>query len=267
MLGDEERASIAWLVRRAGVDDARRAAEKLCAAVEWSMQDFRVRAAASRTFRQSHDALRAICKLADVPDPPIQIIRIRLAQLPRDVISPAEHRALLNWNRVFKGEEAPDNFADWLQKAPPHRLLEAIRSFFSDGGALVAGRSRPGGRRSKSQFEPNIFGQIRGAGGTHTKARGGRPKRDTLDNLVAHLALDWAHATGQVPTQGRSDHGCFGALVYDVFSWLEPETKVEEAERAEEGRAFEEAEQALRRYWDDVASAEVTRTETGETRS
>ena len=133
-----------------------------------------------------------------------------------------------------------------IEVEPRTLLVEALRVLSADGGRIVPGRSRGGGKRSKSRLEPRISRQVRGTG---TMApTGGRPKNADQDTLVMHLAIDWYQATGERPEQGRSDATGFGELVHSVFDWL-----------GELG-----ATQALRRYWPIVNSAEKAQIPGGE---
>jgi hypothetical protein len=122
-------------------------------------------------------------------------------------------RARRLWPRVFPGQslECGFDFVVWSQTAPQAELMDAVRTFFSDGGTVVRGRARPGGKRSKSRLEPIILGRARGAGSpSQAKAEPptgrdenrppspgiGRPRADAADALVMHLATDWALVTG-----------------------------------------------------------------------
>jgi len=63
-----------------------------------------------------------------------------------------------------------------------------------------------------------------------------------------HLALKWYRITELEVPPGRSDRTPFGDLVHHVFCWLGLET----------------AEQSLRRFWDEVRSAEIIDIEGGQ---
>ena len=63
-----------------------------------------------------------------------------------------------------------------------------------------------------------------------------------------HLAVAWRSITGLEVRSGRSDRTPFGDLVHHVFCWLGLET----------------AEQSLRRFWDEVRSAEIIDIEGGQ---
>jgi predicted DNA-binding transcriptional regulator AlpA len=112
----------------------------------------------------------------------------------------------------------------------------------AEGGRIVRGRSREGGKRSGRRLEPVIMSEVRGAG--TARHRGGRPTSEQHQLLVMHLAVDWLGATSEPPERGHSDGTGFGDLVHSVFQWL----------RQPDGSAI----YALRRYWA-VAGAFRTR--------
>ena len=211
------------------------------------------------TQRERHDAIRTLLGMASEDDPPIALIRKAIAKLSPADICHATERAHELWPRVFPGEHLGRDFdfVCWSQTAPRDQLLEAVQTFFSDGGEVVAGRARPGGKRSPARLEPHIHGYARGAASTsRSRAEksagslpppGGRPAAEAADDLVRGLGLLWNRVTGLAPEPGRSDHTVFGALVHHVFGWLEIGT----------------AEPSLRRYWAEVSDAEIIETEGG----
>jgi hypothetical protein len=256
-LGEEKRAILRGVLRHAGVEPTKEVVERLIAAIEPLMAAFRL-AASQSTRRERHDALRVLVRMADEEDPPVGMIRARIAKLSTFDLAEAEERAYRQWSRVFPGEslESGFDFAAWLQTAKEKKLLEAVRTFFTDGGVVVPGRARPSGKHSKPRLEPLVLGQARGAyspsrakteaSATSPENRppspgNGRPRADAADDLVMHLAMDWHLVTGLEPQPGRSDQSAFGDLVHHVFGWLGLGT----------------AEQSLRRYWDDVQDAEI----------
>jgi hypothetical protein len=123
-------------------------------------------------------------------------------------------------------------FQDWARTAEPSLLIYATRVITAAGGRIAEGRSRGGGKRSAPQVEPITIGEARGSG---------RPKHDAQQDLVFYLAIDWRHATGEMPTAGRSDHGGFGDLVHSSFQWL--------------GQPDGSATNALRGYWAEARKA------------
>jgi hypothetical protein len=261
--GDEQGAVLRTVLRQGDVEPTGDLVERLSGAVQASMARFQP--AVSPTRRERHDAVRALLRLAEAADPQVGLIRKRVAALPSSAIAEATIRACELWPRVFRGESLDDgfDFAAWCQTARPEQLLEAVRTFFSDGGVVVQGRARPSGKRSKPQLEPVILGQVRGAAGGYPGAgaavltdapdhrspsAGGRPPADAADTLVMWLAVDWVRVTGRAPQPGRSDQTAFGGLVHHVFGWLGLET----------------AEQSLRRYWETVEDAEIIEIEGGQ---
>jgi hypothetical protein len=264
-LGEDEIEWIGRALKQAGIEPSPELVERLTNSVRKSMALFRQASAAQITYRERHDALRALLQLTNETDPSVGVIRKRIKELAAVTIDELEERARRLWPRVFRGEslEGGFDFVTWSQTAPGEKLLEAVRTFASDGGKIVPGRMRPGGKRSRSRSEERILGQIRGAASpTRGKTApplgspenqpslpgNGRPRADAADELVMHLVWDWADATGTVPTPGRSERTGFGGLVHHVFSWLD----------------IEAPEQSLRRHWDVVASAVVTPIEGGE---
>jgi hypothetical protein len=263
-LEEEKRAIIRGVLDQAGMKPTKEIVERLIGSVHSSMAAFR-QAASQITARERHDAIRALLRLAEEGDPPVAVIRKRITELPVVDIAEAEKRARRLWPRVFRSQdlESEFDFVTWSQTAPVADLLEAVRTFFSNGGTVVRGRARPGSKRSKSGLEPLILGQARGAASpSRAKAEPptgrsenqlpspgiGRPRADGADKLVMHLAIDWHLVTGLEPQPGRSDQSAFGALVHHVFSWLGIET----------------AGQSLRRYWDHVQDAEIIPIERGQ---
>jgi hypothetical protein len=260
---EEKRAIICGVLKQAGIEPTKEIVEHLIGSVQVSLTAFR-RAASRSTSRECHDAIRALLRLTEAEDPPLGVIRKRVTELPVVAIAEAVARARRLWSRVFPGQklESGFDFVAWSQTAPVADLLEAIQTFFSDGGTIVRGRARPGGKRSKSGLEPLILGRARGAASPSlAKAEPptgrsenqppspsiGRPRASGADKLVMYLAMDWHLVTGLEPQPGRSDQSAFGAFVHHVFSWLGIET----------------AEQSLRRYWDDVQDAEIIPIEGG----
>jgi hypothetical protein len=121
---------------------------------------------------------------------------------------------------------------------------------------------RPGGKRSKTQPESIILGQVHRATSltrvTAEQPRGdpenqppllgnGRPRLAAADALVVYLAIDWLHATGHEAPPGRGDGTGFGALAHDVFGWL----------------GIDRVEQSLQRCRDEGRYAEIAPTDGG----
>ena len=163
-LGEEERAILRGVLRQAGIKPTKEIVGRLIGSVQANMAAFR-QAASQITRRERHDALRELLHMVEEEDPPVAVIRKRIAELPAFDIAEAEERAHRLWSRVFRGEslECGLSFVAWSQTASVAQLQEAVRTFFSDGGTVVRGRVRPGGKRSKSRLEPHILGHARGA--------------------------------------------------------------------------------------------------------
>ena len=122
----------------------------------------------------------------------------------------------------------------WAAIASDEALIRAIQTLPPMTGVVeVQGRSRGGGKRSRSRIEPYIYRVARGA--DNRMAGGGR--RTYLDFkflLIGRLIAAWERATGDFPSVGRSDETGFGDLVHSVFQWLGMDGQ---------------AEYALRQYW------------------
>jgi hypothetical protein len=247
-LGEEERAILYGVLHQAGIKPTKEIVERLINAVQASMATFS-QAVPRSTRRERHDALRALVRLAEEEDPPVGMIRACIAKLSAFDGAEAEERAHRLWSRIFPGESLESGFTliAWSKTAPVAKLLEVVRTLFSDGGVIVEGRARPGGKRSKPHFEARILGQVRGAASpSRTTAEApsaspekrppppgnGRPRADAAGDLVMNLAIDWHQVTGHAVPPDRSDQSPFGAFVHRVFGWLDIET----------------AEQSLRRY-------------------
>ena len=262
-LDEEKRDILRGVLRQAGAKSTKEVVERLIAAIEPLMADYR-QAASQGTRRERHDALRELLLLAGADDPPVAVIRKRITELEATDLADAEERARRLWPRIFPGQklESDFDFVVWSKTAPKAMLLEAIQALFSDGGAVVQGRARPSGKRSRSRLEPRILGQVRGTAPLQRATEAstgcmerppsppgsGRPRSDAEDDLVMHLALKWYRITGLEVPPGRSDRTPFGDLVHHVFCWLGLET----------------AEQSLRRFWDEVRSAEIIDIEGGQ---
>jgi hypothetical protein len=225
------------------------------------------------TFRDAHDALRALGTLAGEDDPPIGQLKARLARLPPAAKKSIGRRVptVMQRLRIDLGgpaddlhERAFDRFLGWaktpeavrLPEPPPllpkelaetlailagpepvslPPLVTALRVLTSDGARPVEGRSRGSGKRSAPRLEPTIMGEVRGTGAA--RHRGGRPRNDRHETLVMRLAIGWLNATGEPPKPRRSEGTGFGELVHSIFQWLElPDS----------------AANTLREYWDTV---------------
>jgi hypothetical protein len=156
-------------------------------------------------------------------------LREELQTLPQEAIQHIARRARVVLPRLFPGESIEDDVFDppyrvavrllaWAATASDEKLVQALRALSSEGGRIVRGRSRGGGKRARPQFEPMIMGEVRGAGAQDH--RGGAPTNDAGHKLVMNLAVDWLHATGISPKPGRSDYTGFGDLVNSALQWV-----------------------------------------------
>ncbi len=270
-LDDEQRARVGDCLRKGGLSLPPDRLKRLIAGIEASIAHFRA-TPPDGSFRDAHDALRALWALAEDDDPPIGQLKARLARLPaaaRESIGRRVPTVMLRLLGIDLGgpagelpERAFDRFLRWtktpeavqLPEPPPPLpkamaeklpaltgaepvslplLVTALRALSSNGARPVQGRSRGGGKRSGPRWEPVIMGEVRGAG--TARHRGGRPANERHRQLVMHLACDWLNATGEPPKPGRSDNTGFGDLVHSVFAWL--------------GLPDDSATYALRHYW------------------
>jgi hypothetical protein len=239
------------ILKRAGITSPQ-TAETLARAVADTMAVYRAENAESEgatTFREKHDSLRELWRLAEQPDPPLGQIRARLRALPAEILSDIEERAERRWPLSFE-EPAPGTPSKgWLAEVPEDRILKILPPSISYGGRFVPGRGRGSGRRSKPQYEPMILGVVRGSRPSskaaiverseYDRVPNGRPRDDAALQLISFVAMDWTLATEQRPVPGRSDQTPFGDLVHQVFSWL----------------GLRDATGALRRYWREWARA------------
>jgi hypothetical protein len=218
--------------------------------IERSIDQFQRNAEGKGTFREAHDALRALCQRCNLEKPPIKVLRDEFKKLPRKAIESLALRARVAIPRLFDDETIADDVLDprdrlaarllaWVAGADDQMFAVALRALCSGGDLVVPGRSRGGGKRSRPRMEPKIMGVARGTD-THG-SRDGNPTQDAHHDLVMCLALDWLHATGQQPPKGRDDKRGFGDLVHSVFDWLVVTSDPRQA-----------AMYALRRYWDTV---------------
>ena len=195
------------------------------------------------TFREKHDLLRELWRLADQADPPIGQVRVRLKALPDEALADIEERAERRWPVYFEEPAPATPSQGWLAEVPAEKLVKILPPSISYGGKFVPGRGRGSRRRSRPSYEPMILGVVRGSQPSSKSAVGdrgdrdgiasGRPRDDAALQLISFLAVDWTLATRQRPVPGRSDKTPFGDLVHQVFGWLE----------------LPDATGALRRYW------------------
>jgi len=238
-LNDEHRSQVRDCLRHAASKISDLQFEKLVSGISASIKRFQTRDP-DETGRTVHDSLRELYFLADRQDPPIGQIRAFIANLSPRATRYIEDRAEIFFQRVYPEYPFEGNFKSWAASVPPTTLIDAVMSVTATGGQIVLGRSRGDGKRSKSRYEPRIYGAVRGA--DSEPRRNGRPQEWGRLELVMHLAHDWCLCTGQFPDLRRSDRSGFGNLVHSVFQWC--------------GLEDGEATYSLRRYSAEVASAE-----------
>jgi hypothetical protein len=212
------------------------------------------------TYREVHDAIRELWRLASDADPPVGQIRAIIKALSDQVLRPFNYLARQEIPKYYAfgqiGRAPADErggmplaevealreggFRAWAAIANGPALIWAIQTLLPAIGVIeVEGRSRGMGRRSPSRVEPIIMGTARGADNPMPSSKqmhiGGR--RSILDfefSLIGALVQAWQRATGILPSAGRSDETGFGDLVHSVFQWLGMDGQ---------------AEYALRQYW------------------
>ena len=270
-LDDERCERVRDCLKKAGIRLAAPAFDRLVRRIEASIGIFQATEPAL-SYRQRHDALRTLWRLAHESDPRVGVIRAHIKSLPKQAMDYIDYRAphvvprleaLWRERRHAARHPPPDpsrppprrrwisaasvdadewqkrgGFRAWASKAPRELLVEVVATITAEGGRVVPGRSRGAGKREKPYVEPLILGVARGAPGE--KPEGGRPSDDARQRLVRQLACDWLHATKILPESGRSDHTGFGDLVHSVFQWIESSP--------------DEAEYVLRQYWKEVQS-------------
>lgn len=240
-LDEHQRESLRRVLKQIGIRPTPATVDRFTLLIEGSIDAFRARQASEINDGDLYNELRALWDRANRDDPPYGQIRARVKKLPLAAVDHIMQEAAPIWDRVLPGESYPtDGFQAWAERASNNKLVEAILSFLSKGGARVRGRKRASGKRSASRFEPLLAGRIRGMPNPAVEPRsGGRPTAYAADELVRHLAYDWAEVTGQWPSGGRSQNGtCFRTLVRDVFDWLGLKTP----------------DQSLRRHWTFLAT-------------
>jgi hypothetical protein len=237
-----------WLTRtlkQAGITSPQ-TAQTLTRAVAATISAYRAGKAESDsapTFREKHDLLRELWRLADQPDAPIGQIRVRLKALPAELLADIEERARRRWPVYFEEPAPASPSQGWLAQVPAEKLAKILPPSISYSGKFVPGRGRGSGRRSRPSYEPMILGVVCGSQASSRSAVGdrencdgtasGRPRDDAALELISFLAVDWTLATRERPVPGRSDRTPFGDLVHQAFGWLE----------------LPDATGALRRYW------------------
>jgi hypothetical protein len=249
-LDDEQRARVEDCLRKEALSLPRDRLEQFIGGIEASIAHFRA-TPAEATFRGAHEALRDLWQLSHDDDPSIGQLRARLRTLPNQAIEQLGRRAREVIPRRLAGETIGDQpfdpperlgarFLEWAANADGQKLVAALQVMTAEGGQIVQGRGRGGGKRSGRRLEPVIMGEVRGPG--TARHHGGRPTNERHQTLVMRLATDWFNATSELPKSGRSEGTGFGELVHSVFQWLElPES----------------AANSLREYWAYVKAAKA----------
>lgn len=238
-------ALIPTALRQAGHWLPPKAIEAFVKDIETSVSAYSAYSEREQSARKGHKALRKVWGLLDDPDPPVGLIRTQMKSLPRPAKAWLLQRGNALWEQLIGGDFYEAIFDKWVLSANQLELVRVLKSLISEGGMMLDGRQD---RQPKKGFEPMIMGVIRGTG--EGLSQGGRPSLTARDELVMHLAIDWLHATGERPQQGRSDKEGFASIVYMIFDLIEIKS-TRKSNGADENNG---AEQALRRYWAAVAN-------------
>ena len=272
-LDDEQRARVKDCLSKEALSLPPDRLGRFVASIEASIAHFRA-TPPEPSFRDAHDALRALHTLASDDDPAIGQLRTRLARLPPTAREHMGRRAPAVMQRLGFGLSSPagelperafDRFLQWaktpeavrLPEPPPplpKALAERIAALtgteltqlvspaplvmalraLTSDGARLVEGRSRGGGKRSAA---RLEPMIMGKvrGAGPARHRGGRPTNDHHQTLVMHLALDWLTATGKPPKPGRSDNAGFGDLAHSVFQWL--------------GQPEGSAPYALRQYW------------------
>ncbi len=232
-LSEDDRFAVSLTVGRLGVRNKDTIFNALCDRIEASVSTY---------LAEEHDQadradwvgqLRSLAQLLLADAPSIGLIRTRVAALPAPLIRQIESRAFRLAAQVPACADVGSDLLGWSKAAFATDLVPLLRLCMVEGGAVLAGRMRPTGRRSKPHLEPIVLGRGQDVLGL-PKHEGGRPANDAEVRLIAHLAVDWLESTGVKPETGRDGNSAFSGLVYSVFGWLDIEDK---------------AQHCLRQYW------------------
>jgi hypothetical protein len=126
-LDDEQRARLRDCLDKAGTTLSSHDFDPFVRDVEASIGYFRS-AAPGGTFREAHDAMRALWQLCRDPEPPVGLLRVRLRALPKDASEHIVRRARVVIPRLFPGEtieegpfDSPQRIAArfWIGSPPP----------------------------------------------------------------------------------------------------------------------------------------------------
>ena len=258
-LDDEQRSHIRDCVRdcltKEGITLPRDHFERFIRDIEGAVNRLLINDDAKATFRENHDALSAIWKLCRLSKPPVRVLREELKKLPGEAIQHLARRARGVIPQICSGDslgdcvfDSPDRlaalFLEWAAGVDDEKLVRVLRALTNEGGRIIPGQSRGGGKRSRIKFAPMLMGEVRGAG--TRDHRGGPPIKRADHELVQDLVLAWFYSTGHLPKRGRGDHHTgFGDLVHSIFQLLEGVADGA-APRKRKKRAT--ADYALRRY-------------------
>jgi hypothetical protein len=213
------------------------AAIELLQLIDASVQHYRRQLSAQASFRNVHDELADVWRACSSDDTSLERLRgvvsrlsstarCTLAQL--SALKPEPLADEIRASLALLGNDARRHTAS----APALELVNHhLRLLVSSGAVLVKGRSRGGGKRSRSSFQPIIFGIVRGT--VKKPPINGRPMKLLQIELISNLAIDFHRVTGISPEESRGLQTPFGQITDAVFNWHD----------------FGSAEPVLRRFW------------------
>ncbi|MEI6800023.1 MAG: hypothetical protein WCO04_12530 [Pseudomonadota bacterium] len=232
-LNPDQRGDLERLIRAGSVKDWSGATAALAERIEASISAWSAARDMGVTAQGLAHLSRLVKLLTSSGAPKIGLIRTRVAALPPGIVREIEGRASRLSLTIDRFRPLGFGLKAWAKTAPPDALVSLLRSCLFQGGQLVPGRNRPGGKQSAPRLEPLILSRGKARQNDDVKA-GGRPSEDDLRLLISFLAIDWLLSKGLQPDKGRSDHTAFGDLVFMVFQWIGEEEK---------------AAHSLRTYW------------------
>ena len=207
-LDDEQCARVKDCLRKEGLPLPVDHLERFIRGIEASVAHF-LATPPEGTFRDAHDALRDLWELSHEDDPSIARLWARLGSVPNQAIEQLGRRARVVIPRLFAGETIGDEpfdpperlgtrFLEWAANADGQKLVAALQVMAAEGGRIVKGRSRDGGKRSGLRLEPVIVGEVRGAG--TARHHGGRPRK----NATKRSSCTWRLTGLTRPVSRRS---------------------------------------------------------------
>jgi len=237
------------MLKRIEATNRRSKAERLLREIEVSVSLYVSQKAARFQHGEVRKSLLKLWKAAEKGEGK-QILLDLLSSSAPGTIEYLETRAERLWPLLELGPMFQSDLLTWAARAAEEDIKTVLIRCCAEGRQLIKGRKRPDGKRSKSNFEPIIFGSADGADGPRgplgpmfvtnfnfwpapKSSNAGRSSIDAEVELIMHLADDWYRVTGTFATGGRSDDSPMVEFITSVFRWAE----------------IKNAENALRVYW------------------